>query len=68
MSIIGDAIEIAKWLGRIATIFPALKSFWDTVKANDDANTDAPEAQLAAALELVRSIKEAQAKEELERS
>lgn len=65
MSFLGDAIEIAKWLARIAAIFPALKELWDTAQAADEGGMDMPAQQMAAALELVRSIKAAQAKEEL---
>ncbi len=64
MSVIGDAFEIAKWLVRLAAIFPAFKSFWETVQAADDDNADRPEAVIAAALELERQVMRVKAKEE----
>lgn len=59
-------IEVLKWLGRVIAILPALEKFWDAVKTADDANMDMTGEQIAAALELMRSVKRQQAREELE--
>lgn len=68
MSVLGDAIEIAKWIARLAAVFPAFKAFWETVQSADDDNADRPEAIIAAALELERQVMRVKAKEELERA
>lgn len=49
--------EIALWLGRILTVLPALAKLWDAVDADDD------NAQLEASLDLVRAIKDRQARD-----
>ncbi len=66
MTLLGTIVETAKWLGRIAAILPALERFWTAVQAADEANLSVQGEQLAAALELMRSVKRQQAKEELE--
>jgi GAF domain-containing protein len=58
-------IEVLKWLGRIVAILPALEKFWNAVQSADEANMDLTGEQIAAALELMRSVKRQQAREEL---
>lgn len=47
------------WIGRVLTVIPALVKLWEAVHKDDD------DAQLEAALGLVREIKDAQMKEAL---
>lgn len=53
--------EIALWIARIATVIPALIELWNVVTGD----TPQPDRELAAALEVVRAVKAAKAKEEL---
>lgn len=66
MTLLSTVIETAKWLGRIAAILPALERFWTVAQSADEANADMTGEQISAALDLMRSVKRQQAKEDLE--
>jgi hypothetical protein len=53
--------EIALWVGRLASVVPALVELWNVITSD----TPQPDRELAAAMELVRATKAAKAREEL---
>lgn len=53
--------EIALWVSRLASVIPALIELWNVMFGD----TPQPDREIAAALEVVRAVKAAKAREEL---
>lgn len=56
-----NPLEIAMWLGRLVSVVPALIELWNVLTAD----AEQPDRELAAAMEVIRAVKDAKAKEEL---
>lgn len=50
--------EVLVWVGRVIKLIPVVKDLWDAVRGEDEA------ALLSAQMEMVRKIREQQAREE----